>query len=166
MLPSTVFMLTASILMGRISAVHGPRRTLLLGAGISAFAFLLLATLHDHIWSVVIAMSLSGFGTGLSFASMPALIVAAVEPSETGVATGVNTNIRNIGGCLGSQVSASLLAASTLTSGLPRESGFTAAFLVVSGMLCLSVLAGSAIPGRPRRQETAVGDLAAEGAPA
>ena len=145
MLPSTIAMLLGSIAMGRISKRYGARHTLVLGAALSALAFTGLSLAHGERWHVLVFMSLSGLGTGLSFASMPALIVSAVSPSETGVATGVNTNIRNIGGALGSQVSASILAAS-LVAGVVSEGAFTAAFGVAALVLFAAVAAAISVP--------------------
>ena len=54
---------------------------------------------------------LLGIGVGFSFASMANLIVEAVRPDQTGVATGMNAVMRTIGGAIGGQVVASLLAA-------------------------------------------------------
>ena len=55
----------------------------------------------------------SGGGDDILNAGPKADVVVGDSYTETGVATGVNTNIRNIGGALGSQVSASILAAFT-----------------------------------------------------
>ena len=80
-------------------------------------------------WNVVISI-----GIGLAFAAMANLIVEAVPPSQTGEATGVNTLIRSVGASIGSQVTAAILAGAVLAgTGLPQESGFTAAYLVVRG---------------------------------
>jgi MFS family permease len=152
MLPSTVAMLVGSVLMGRISGRYGPRRTLVLGAALSAVGFVSLSLAHDARWHVLAAMACNGLGTGLSFGSMPALIVAAVAPSETGVATGVNTNVRNIGGALGSQVSASILAGS-LVAGVPTEAAFTVAFGVAAIVLVAAVAAAASVPSPRVRGE-------------
>ena len=45
---------------------------------------------------------LLGIGIALGYASMANLIIEAVPAEQTGVATGMNTNIRNIGAALGS----------------------------------------------------------------
>ena len=47
------------------------------------------------------ATGLLGIGIALGFASMANLIIEAVPAEQTGVATGMNTNIRNIGAALG-----------------------------------------------------------------
>jgi hypothetical protein len=88
-------------------------------------------------------------GIGLAFAAMANLIVEAVRADQTGVATGMNTIARSIGGALGSQVVASILSASVVAAtGLPREHGFTVSFYVAAGALALGTLVALAIPGR------------------
>ena len=56
---------------------------------------------HSHQWRFYVASALLGVGVALGFASMANLIIEAVPASQTGVATGMNTNIRSIGGALG-----------------------------------------------------------------
>jgi MFS family permease len=68
-------------------------------------------------------------GIGLAFAAMPNLIIEAVPPTQTGEATGFNALVRSFGSSLGSQVSATILAASAVL-GIPTDAGFTHAFTV------------------------------------
>jgi hypothetical protein len=77
---------------------------------------------------------------------MANLIVEAVAPHQTGVATGMNTIVRNVGGAVGSQVSAAIVAASVGVSGLPSEAGFTAAFATCAGALAVGFLVALAVP--------------------
>jgi hypothetical protein len=51
--------------------------------------------------SVVAAGEQAGLGLGLAYSAMTSVIVAAVAPEQTGAATGMNTNIRNVGGAIG-----------------------------------------------------------------
>src|SRR3989442_2654884 len=94
-------------------------------------------------------MFVMGFGIGCAFASMANLIVESVAPQQTGVATGMNTIVRSIGGAVGSQLSAGIVAA-TLAAGLPTEHGFTLAFAVSAGALAVGFLVALGVP-RPRR---------------
>ena len=55
-----------------------------------------------------------GVGIALGFASMANLIIEAVPPSQTGVATGMNANIRSIGGALGSAIATSIVVSDVL----------------------------------------------------
>jgi MFS family permease len=97
---------------------------------------------------------LLGIGIGLAFAAMANLIVVAVPPDQTGVATGMNTIMRSIGGALGTQVIASVLTANVVTAtGLPAERGFTIAFWLAAAALAVSVVAALAIPGRTAADE-------------
>jgi MFS family permease len=68
-------------------------------------------------------------GIGLAFAAMPNLIIEAVPPHQTGEATGFNALVRSVGASLGSQVSATILAASAV-AGVATDSGFSRAFAV------------------------------------
>jgi sugar phosphate permease len=60
---------------------------------------------------------------------MPNLIIDAVPLHQTGEATGFNALVRSVGSSLGSQVCATVLAASAVGD-IPRDSGFTHAFAV------------------------------------
>ena len=67
--------------------------------------------------------ALLGIGLGLAFSAMSNLIVQAVPPSQTGVASGMNANIRTIGGAVGAAVMASVVTSTMLRDGYPAESG-------------------------------------------
>ena len=58
----------------------------------------MLALWHDEPWQVLVAMPVLGTGVGFAFAAMATLITEAVRPSETGIATGMNTVMRTVGG--------------------------------------------------------------------
>ena len=70
-----------------------------------------------------------GLAFGLAFAAMSNLVVAAVPQSQTGVASGMNTNIRTVGGAIGSAVVATVVTGQLQPSGFPSESGYTNGFL-------------------------------------
>ena len=84
-------------------------------------AFVLLALAHSAHWQFYLASLLLGVGVGFAFASMANLIVEAVRPDQTGVATGMNAVMRTIGGAVGGQVAASILAASARRDGFPAR---------------------------------------------
>jgi sugar phosphate permease len=72
------------------------------------------------------------------------LIVDAVPQSQTGVASGMNANIRTVGGALGSAVVASVITANARPDGLPTEAGYSHGFalLVVTSALATLVAVG------------------------
>src|SRR5436190_1910098 len=146
LLPSTVGMLLVSPLAGRLSSTVGSRVPLLLGTSATMVSFILLAVAHDEHWEVFLAAALLGIGIGFAFSAMANLIVEAVRPEETGVATGMNAVMRSIGGSIGGQIGASIIAANLLLSGLPSEHGFTVAFGLAAGALFVALLSALAVP--------------------
>ena len=148
LVPSTLMMLIAAPFSGRLSRMYGSKVPLVLGAVLTMLAFVFLAIAHSSHWQFYAASVLLGIGVGFAFASLANLIVEAVRPDQTGVATGMNAVMRTICGAIGGQVAASLLAASLLADGYPSEHGYTVTFIVMAGVLAASVAASLAVPGR------------------
>ena len=151
LVPSTLMMLIAAPFSGRLSRMYGSKVPLVLGAVLTMLAFVFLALAHSSHWHFYAASVLLGIGVGFAFASLANLIVEAVRPDQTGVATGMNAVMRTIGGAIGGQVAASLLAASLLADGYPSEHGYAVTFIVMAGVLAASVAASLAVPGRRPR---------------
>jgi len=149
MIPSTMMMLVSAPVGGRVSMRYGPKVPLVIGSFLTLIAFVLLTLQHSEHWHVYLSSVLLGWGVGFSFASMANLIVEAVRPDQTGVATGMNAVMRTIGGAIGGQVAASLLAATAIAGGLPGEKGYTLSFAVMALALVAAVGAALAVPGRP-----------------
>ena len=149
MLPSTIGMLLAGPVAGRMSAGRGSRRPLQIGAVASCVAFVLLAVAHSESWQIYLAMLIMGIGIGFAFASMANLIVEAVPAAQTGVATGMNTIVRSTGGAVGAQISAVIIAATVTSAGFPTEAGFTAAFAAAAGALAVGAAVAYRIPRLP-----------------
>ena len=162
LIPSTIAMMVASPLGGRLSGRFGSKVPLVLGSTITLAAFVVLALAHSAHWQVYLAALLLGVGVGFAFASMANLIVEAVRPDQTGIATGMNTVMRTIGGALGGQVAASILAASLLSDGLPSEHGYTVSFAIMALALAAGVVASLAVPGRRTHRVAAVATPAAQ----
>ena len=158
--PSTVAMLLVGPLAGPLQARFGSRLPLIFGCGFAALGFAMLAIAHSRPIEVYVAAGLLGIGIGLAFAAMANLIVEAVPADQTGVATGVNTITRTIGGAFGGQIVATIISG----GGSPTESSFALAFAVIAGSLVLSILAALAIPkpGRGKRESVPPAAVAAE----
>ena len=102
LLPFAVAMLVIAPLTGRLTVAIGSKPILIMGALFAAASYGFLAVAHGQPWNIYVAAGLLGIGVAFGYASMSNLIVEAVPPSQTGVATGMNTNVRNIGAALGS----------------------------------------------------------------
>ncbi|HEY6836080.1 MAG TPA: MFS transporter [Gaiellaceae bacterium] len=148
LVPATVGMLLTGPISGRLSSTVGSKVPLLLGSILSCIAFVMLAATHGSDWEIYTAMFLLGTGIGFAFSSMANLIVEAVPDHQTGIATGMNTIVRTIGGAIGSQVTAGIVTATVVASGLPTETGFTIAFATSAGALALGFFVGLLVPGR------------------
>jgi EmrB/QacA subfamily drug resistance transporter len=148
LLPSTVLMSILGVYAGRISQRFGSRAALLSGTAFTTASFALLAVAHSHPYDLLIAAGLLGVGIGLAFAALGNLIVQAVPNHQTGVASGMNTVMRTLGGALGGQLSATFIAAH-IAHGHPTVTGFSETFLMATGFLLVCLVAGVLVPKRP-----------------
>src|SRR4051794_2651411 len=149
LLPAAVAQLIAGPLAGRLGVVIGFRTTLAMGAGFATAAFVLLTVGHEAKWEFVIAGALLGAGISFAFASMANLIVGAVPQSEVGIATGINTVTRTVGGAFGAAIATAILAGHTIAgTPVPTEGAYEAAFLMSAAGGLLAVGAALLVPTR------------------
>ena len=116
------------------------------GAVLSVIPFVLLTAARGHQWEILIAMVLQGVGFGMAFAAMSNLVVQGVPPEQTGVASGMNANIRTIGGSIGAAVMSSIVTATAHASGLPRNTGYTHGFALLTVAMIGAALAAMVVP--------------------
>jgi EmrB/QacA subfamily drug resistance transporter len=154
LLPQAAGTFVVGLLAGSLAQRFGSKNLLIAGSVISAAAYLLIALVHGARWEIYAINALMGLGFGVAFAAMSNLVVAAVPPSQTGVASGMNANIRTIGGAIGAAVVASVITADVSPIGLPQESGYVHGFLLLSGALVLSALAALLVPSIRRDART------------
>ena len=159
LLPATLAQLVSGPMGGVLGRRFGSKWPLAGGSLLTAVSAILLAGASDEPLNVLLASTALGLGVGLAFAAMVALISENVRPTETGVATGMNTVVRMIGAVVGGQVGAALLTAKTIPGAhVPAESAFTVAF----GLSAVAAVAGtlvavfiSSAPRERRRLELA-----------
>jgi EmrB/QacA subfamily drug resistance transporter len=171
LLPSAIMTFFTGLVAAPIARRVGPKTVVVFGSALGAAGMFLMAAFHDQTWQVAATNAVTGTGIGLAFACLAGLIVAAVTPEQTGVASGMNANIRTIGGSIGTAVMASIVTANFLPSGFPKEIGYTAGFIVLGGALLVGALAGLLIPSISEKkmdaklaQERAEFELAVSGA--
>ena len=117
LLPMTLAVFFVGLVVHRLMRAFGDKAVLVTGTAITVAGFAILTFAHHHEWQVLIAMLVTGIGFGLAFAATSAVIVDAVPAHQVGAASGMNVNIRNIGGSIGAALMSSILAAHTLHSG-------------------------------------------------
>jgi MFS family permease len=153
LLPGSLLMLFAGPAAGILGRRVGSKWPLAIGMGLVALSTATLALLHDEPWQVVVAMAGLSVGVGFSFAAMAALIMEAVDPTETGIATGINTVMRTVGAVIGAQVGAVILTTATIDgTGVPAESAYVNAFtLAAVAAAVATMIAVLVTPVRRRR---------------
>lgn len=151
MLPMLVAMFVSGVLSGRLEPIVGAKALLTTGAALGAVACAILALWHDQQWQIALVAGIFGLGIGLAFASMANLIVGSVPPEQTGAATGMNANIRTIGGSIGAAVTSVLVTGHLQASGLPYDSGYTHGFTLLAVLLLGAALAALLVPRRSGR---------------
>jgi EmrB/QacA subfamily drug resistance transporter len=147
LLPGAAGMSLLGTVAGRVARRFGSKQALITGTAITALSFAWLAVAHRHPYDMLISSTLLGIGIGLAFAALGNLIVQAVPPTQTGVASGMNTVMRTLGGALGGQLSATFIV-DNMAHGLPTVNGFEDTFVMATAFLIVCVLAGLLIPGK------------------
>jgi MFS family permease len=126
----------------RTAAVNrriGGRATFQLGAALLFLSSGYLVVEHHRLIDFFISSTIAGIAYGLCFASIGTLVAAAVEKQFTGVATGVNSVLRTLGGAIGAEIVAAVLIAHTSEGErLADVSGYDVSFL-----LCTLLAAGA-----------------------
>ncbi len=146
LLPLTVTMFIFGLLAGRMAAAVGSKASVIAGSTITSIAFVLLTVAHHQRWEIYVASALLGAGLGLAFSAMSNLIVEAVPPEQTGVASGMNANIRTIGGSIGAAVMASIVTSGVVAGSHPPQSGYTRGFLFLAVASAGAAVASLFIP--------------------
>ncbi|MGY1812523.1 MFS transporter [Blastococcus sp. SYSU D00820] len=144
----------ASVLAGRLARLladrAGPAAVLPAGALVLGVAAGLFALTPGSLWLLCGVMAVAGLGVGGCFAALPALVVAAVPPAETGSAMSLNQVLRYVGFATGSAATATLLEAATPDgSAAPGPGGYTAVALLACGICVLTAVLTRVLP--PRR---------------
>ncbi|PWI15772.1 MFS transporter [Streptomyces sp. Act143] len=151
LLPLTLMTFVLGLVAGRLAGRIGEKSVVLVGCAIAVAAMLWIALAHTSTWQLYLGTGVLGVGFGLAFATMSSLIVSAVPVSQTGVASGMNTNIRTIGGAIGAALMSSTVTAGLGPGGLPAESGYTHGFVLLAGALFIAAGAAAVIPATARR---------------
>ncbi|BCY08614.1 MFS transporter [Actinoplanes sp. L3-i22] len=175
LLPGAAASIVVGPLAGRLVGRIGPRLVLALACGIAALSTASLAFLHDSKGAVIAGFVVASCAIAMAYASMPALLVAHVDPHDTGIANSVNSIMRTIGGTIGSALVITILAGQTHLVGkvaLPTENAYRISYALgaivfaVGGALVLLFIDGNrAAVAAPEKHEASDGGRAATAVP-
>jgi len=159
-LPSAVMMVLMGFCAPWLARRIGARQVVFVGCLTMSGAMSILTFAHDTQAHFYLSNVVLGVGQGMVISCMAGLVIAAVPPDQTGVASGMNANIRNIGGSVGAAVTSIIVTARSSADGVPLESGYTWAFGVMAATMALVSIAALAIP--PMSAQRLDEELAAE----
>ncbi|MEJ3655471.1 MFS transporter [Actinomycetes bacterium KLBMP 9759] len=149
--PGGLVMMAISRPAARLSAVRGPKVSLMAGAAVIAVGYGLGVLATGSVLGLVVISCVIAAGIGLGYAAMPALIMSAVPTSETAAANGLNALSRSLGTSVSSAVIGVVLANLSIDFAghdVPSAAGFAVA-LGIGGVAALLALALAALI--PRR---------------
>ncbi|MFJ9542360.1 MFS transporter [Streptomyces sp. NPDC101225] len=149
MAPSGLVMMAVAPVSAALSKARGPKASLMLGSLIVAAGYSLNILLMSEVWQLVLVSCVIGSGIGFTYGAMPALIMGAVPPSQSGAANSLNTLMRSIGTSTASAVAGVILSQLTIGFGgvaLPSEDGFRTVLAVGGGAALLAFVVASFIP--------------------
>ncbi len=139
MFPSAIAQLFFAPLAGKWSRRFGADKILISGLLILFVAMVLMAFWHENLVEVMISVFLAGVGLGFAMVSLINVVAMASPRTQFGVASGMNTLFRVVGGSIG-PVLASVITTSFLVSyfppgspfpiQIPGEEGYMVVFLV------------------------------------
>jgi len=146
LVPSAAASFVVGFATARLISWLGARVVIGTGLMLAGVSFLSIAFFHDATWQLYAATTAQGIGSGLVFSSLAGVVIAAVPAEQSGVASGMNANIRTIGGSLGTAVMAGVVTAHVGSSGFPVERGYTVGFAVMGAVMILATFAAARIP--------------------
>src|SRR6201993_1558575 len=99
-LPFTLVLGVLSRWSGGLMDRFGARGPLIIGPAVTALGFVLLATAHAPLGSVLLSMTVLGLGMVITVAPLTTAVLNAVPAHRTGVASGINNAVASVGGLL------------------------------------------------------------------
>ncbi|GAA5212401.1 MFS transporter [Microbacterium kyungheense] len=153
LLPLLVGMSAVGFAAGAIARVVPLRVMMALGALLMAGGVVLAVAEHTALITIAIAGGVFGLGIGLAYASAASIIVESVPADRTGIATGVNANLRTIGSAIGSAFTTAVVFGSVAPGDEPGFDSYTLAWLTIAGAAVVAAVIVLAV--RPRRVDAA-----------
>jgi EmrB/QacA subfamily drug resistance transporter len=166
LLPWTATPMIFAPIAGALADRYGNRVFMALGLalqGIGLAWVAAIATPDVGYAELGVALTIAGIGTSLTFPTVSNAVMGSVPREETGVASGANSAIRQLGGVFGVAVLAAVFAQQG-DYGTPQSftHGFTAALWVGVALSGLGLPAAIAAPRRHRERVTTPVALATE----
>lgn len=142
LLPMGIFGALSAPFAGRLERLVGGRAVLAIGAAAVPVSNVVMLFAPGNAVAIMVASAVSGIASGLGLTQAMNLVVALVPAEHTTSVGGLTFVIRSVGGTLGGQLAASIVASSPLP-GTPQLSswhGYVLAFSVFAVICALAVV--------------------------
>lgn len=153
---TTIFSTLGAAVFSFVAKLIGLRGVLMAGAAVGAVGYVVLAFFHQQPWQIWLGIGLSGLAAGFLTGGLPAAVAEEAPADHTGIATGVYSSIKTLGGSAAGAVFGVVLATFTTHGAkLASEQGYTTVWLLSAAAfaLCPLVLTAlrtnSSIPDSP-----------------
>lgn len=133
LLPSAAATFLTSFTVPGVARRIGDAATLLIGCLGVAASYALLAVWHSSSLAIIVSGVIQGIAVALATTSVLHIAISAVPLDDVAATTGVTNIARLIGGALGSQLTAMVLAA-TSAHGAPTAEGFILTTLLAASV--------------------------------
>lgn len=160
MVPGGIAMLLFSPLSARVASRFGGRATLITATLVMTASYAFRIAFDDTVVLIIVGAVFVSIGNAMAYATMPALIMAAVPLTETAAANGLNSLLRTIGASSMSAVVAALLTGLTVELGgraFPAHGAIVAMFAIAGAATFLATLAAMFLPKQRPAQPSPVG---------
>lgn len=160
LLPLLIGMSGVGFATGAISRIIPLRLMMALGTLLMAAGIVLALLEHTSVIALALSAGVFGIGIGLAYASSASIVVESAPADRTGIATGVNANLRTIGSSVGSAFTTAVVFGSVKAGGAPTLDGYTVAWLTLAAGAVVAAIIVLAF--RPSRRQDAAAELALE----
>jgi len=149
MLPAGLLIIVMAPVSASITRRFGARTTLVAGLVLCGLGYVVRILIDSGVTEVLVGVAVVSMGTGLSFASMPVLIMQSVPITETAAANGLNTVVRSIGTSTCSATVAAVLTAGAVgANDLPSQAALHAMSWLAAGAAFVGAAVGLFVPTR------------------
>ncbi|MFF3242494.1 MFS transporter [Streptomyces sp. NPDC002870] len=153
LMPLGVLGTISAPLAGKAEEWLGARSVMAVGTALIASSCLILVFATDFKAVFYISSGVAGIGIGLALTQSMNIVVCSVPPEQTGSISSTAFVLRNVGGTLGGQVGAGILASDLIpNTPVPTWAAFETSFYICAAVGAVALVLSLALPARNRQQ--------------
>lgn len=144
-----VLMITGAVLFSATSRRVNPRIVLLTASLLVGTGYALFLPFHDEVWQVLVNIGIAGIGSGALVAALPVAAAAAAPRGQTGIASGLTSTSKTVGGAFASAAFGVVLAAgagAVASETAASFGGYVAMWTICAGAGFLAALLLAFVP--------------------